>query len=604
MYPHIVPEFPEGREYWMVMWVYLVTLEENEYRFTVDLAEIKDVDVVRGLKPYNATNYTGQHRTVQVGHAFLPLMEIGSIWHQKRLVFSPATGRHPDTTMAVSIADSQQGYNIPLHALSQRIDPISRFPPYRHPNGSLLSSLCYVLDSQDFTIRNGERIDLLILPPAEILRFYYCGSANLLKQVLSNGIPYEQVYLREATRYDPVTQELYIRMRGHLRDSDAHFVGRLAGDQTAHQVTTELGKRIQQNLINHRQSYLEAGLPFTGQTKLHVTGKWIKTLTDPKSWAFMVYTIVSCSAKLPYRHLHYYRENDASKTPDPLQVVQAPEGAIREASPPAEGASISSTAAASSEFATGDLAMLTPAEKKFLQAPPATRIAKEQQLTTTVGSTPHWYVQLPSYTVSDGNAGSVGDVVGPLTTEINDNERKETGTGVTYAQFHLLTEQLRALTIACSYIDYSKAGNSTGGNYSFANYLDFPYPPVSTSPLISRWLPFHSPREKDVTDKRRRRVVVLQLVYGATTFYLIECEARKTENFSRLLLKPNTPSYNLEVLLTELLTQLAAHKGIWKRAWKHEKLAELDVAKQAIHHGAHDTPAQLAARVVGYLKEM
>ena len=579
----------------MVTWVHQVTLDLDNFLLTVELTAI---DITAFLnKPYRSDGFTRRRRTIHVGTGFLYLLEIGSIWHNRLLFYSPSSSSKKSSLLTVTIPNPQKTISTTLQKLALAIDNLTSFHPFSSINEELLyASNCRVLKSDAFTVRDGERIHFLVIPPSEILRFYHCGSESLVKQLLSGGISHDQIYLREATRYDPETDELLIRMRGHLKDADALFVGRLAGDRFAHAEATELGKRIQQNLINHQVSHLDMGFPFAGPTKLTVAGKWLKTDINGSKWAFLVYSIINCTAKLPFKKLNFYRENDNGKTENPLEEKPAPAGGIRQPATPPVTADISSIASPSPGLAKGELPLLVTAEQRFLQAPPVERIQKEQQLVAITGRLPRWYARVNSYTVSDAEPLTGENSVAPVSTGVLP-EVRETGTGVDFSQFQLITEELRAQGVTCLYVDYI---NDWGTSI---HYIDFPYPaqPTLFSPAIKRWLLLQTKKTTSNADvKRKRKVIILQLTYGGTSFYLLECEARHSENFSRLLVKPNMPAYQEELLLSRLLHQLAAAQGRWSKA----DLSTLDIAKQAIHHGTEDTPVTVALRLLGHLKRL
>ena len=598
-FPHFNTDFPLDGEYWMVTWVYLVTLKENDYYFTIDLVALKDGQVLKEAKPYRPGNYTGRHLTISTGYHFLPLTEVGSVWYNQRLIFTPSTASQAAVQLTLTIPDPQRALSVPLHTLVKGAPKLPVFHPFGHLNNELLgSSWCQVLKSNDFTIRDGERISLLVIPPAEIIRFYYCGSDSMLKQLLANGIPYDQVYLQEATRYDQDTQELFVRIRGHLQDSDALYVGRLAGDKVAHQAATALGKDIQLNLMHHKVSHLNASFPFADSTKLQVAGKWFKMKPNSTRWAFMVYSIISCSAELPFSKLLFYRENDNEQKEDSVEEKQESNQVTKEPVLPSDGAQIGSTTSPSPGFTKGRVELLVAAEDKFTTAPPVERVRKEQQLVAIKGRRLRWAVELQKYTLSGDGLPPEGEPVGRIGTDVLSDEK---GKGVDFSQFSAITEQLRVAHITCQYVNYT-SHNSSDSSELLDEYTDFKYPaqPLLFSPEVKRWLFLQTRLNRNDSPKQIRRVIVLQLIYSETSFYLIECQNRKSENFSRLLIKPNRLDYNRNLLLNELLRELASAKGRWSKV----DVLALKIRKQAIHHGEHDTPSDVALRVIGYLKKL
>lgn len=608
MFTHLIPDFPKDEQYWMVTWIYLITLKSNNYLLTVDLAAINIAEF--NEQHYRANNFTSKRRTIQVASGFLPVIEIGSIWHHQRLFFSPSASAQADkandkvNTLTVTITSPKKALSITLEKLAQAVDHIASVHPFDSFGKNLLrSSPCRVLKPEAITLQYGKKIGFLIIPPSEILRFYHCGSDSLLTQLLAGGIPYDQVFLREATRFNPLTGELFVRIRGHLNDSDALYAGRLAGDQTAYEEATNFGKHIQRNLINNGVSHLDTGLPFAGPTKLEVVGKWIKTTAGPHKWAFLVYAILSCTARMPFQKLLFYRENDNTQTENPDQEEQVPRGTMRQVEVPASGARVNSTAPPSPGLAQGKLELLIAADQKFLQSPPVERIKKEQQLIARRWRQPRWYVHPDSYTLADSDSIGLGDddEFGSVSTDEVTEPLPSSGAGVEFSQFREITEALRAEQITCLYLDYANH------MATHTAYVDFPFPTYSVTSKTERWLLVQtkvaestgqhlSNRKKKTT----RRVVALQLTYGGRRFYLVECEARKSESFSRCLLTSNTPVYDLALLLGNLFDQLAEKKGRWSKI----KLSGLDIAKQAIHHGKQDTPSSVAQRILGYLRRM
>ena len=207
------------------------------------------------------------------------MVEIKSIWHRQYLFFSPSASAN--ARRAYGKSSPRRMVSTTLQQLTQAVDRIASVHTFVNFDKELLSSSpCRVLKPGMFTLREhygtGKRLAYLVIRPSEIPIFYHCGSGNLLQQMLAGGIPYDRIYLQKASPYDPEKEKLFIRICRYLPNSNALYVGRLAGNRTAQEETMSLGKSIWQNLVNHCVSHLDTEFPIKGPTRLKVAGKWIK----------------------------------------------------------------------------------------------------------------------------------------------------------------------------------------------------------------------------------------------------------------------------------------------------------------------------------------
>lgn len=250
---------------------------------------------------------------------------------------------------------------------------------------------------------------------------------------------------------------------------------------------------------------------------------------------------------------------------------------------PTDGSRIDSTTTPDPQTSRVPVARLVG--DKFIHRPEVERVKKEQQQVQTLGGRPKWLGQVEGYSTSDNPTEQGDTAYGTLETQ------QETP-AVDYTALESIVGQLHQTGITCTYLHRSSNWSENTAVSDFA----FPvYDPTSTS--IGRWRLVPTTDNNSTGRKRVRRIAIVRMVRGGTGYYLVECEARPSERFSRVLLhQPGTLSMS-PTLLDAILRMLALNRGVWS----HCNLTTLGLIKQPFHHLADDTPTAVAKRLMRYI---
>lgn len=141
----------------------------------------------------------------------------------------------------------------------------------------------------------------VIIPCAELLRFYFGSSSNLLKQIVRSH--FNPFALWQDFDFDKDTGHLKITLAEGISGASAADIGRIIIDKTAFNAVSQVSKTLTSSIANREKAYIKMPFPFIGKSKLQVLGQWLHTvgLKD----RFVVSQVESCSHRLPFLSLRY-----------------------------------------------------------------------------------------------------------------------------------------------------------------------------------------------------------------------------------------------------------------------------------------------------------
>ena len=221
--------------------------------------------------------------------SWLSILTIGSVWENGRRVSKPGRfvrSLEIDTTQAINKAtnliDKRAKQSITANELLEKND-------FKQLSATLYSIVPITGDKQ---------FKWMVVPHAEIFRFYVAVSGRIAKKVL-RGEADHLIDLSKTTGKDPVT----IFERVALKDIEAKFFGRVQANPAFKEEILQVNKRI--SIINATNSLtgdraplaLEAHFPFSGMTSLSVAGVPMRLANDP---AIYVMEILHCTYPLGF----------------------------------------------------------------------------------------------------------------------------------------------------------------------------------------------------------------------------------------------------------------------------------------------------------------
>lgn len=163
---------------------------------------------------------------------------------------------------------------------------------------------------------NGDPYGILI-PMAELVRFYYAVSTDLADVIFSGDLKHNlhAVLNMEHTWSEPEEQREVIGLRQRFSDQDGWILARILNSPEAWSGATAVHDAMLKSRVNGVAAHIESNFPFAGNTNLSARCKMLPT-ADPNKWRYLVLSLVRCSAAFPFRHLTVYRDNDNNRAKD------------------------------------------------------------------------------------------------------------------------------------------------------------------------------------------------------------------------------------------------------------------------------------------------
>lgn len=236
------------------------------------------------------------------GHAgWLRLFTPGTVWQEGQKTISPRT-----LELAITIDTRSCIYTLP-NQVNPAFAPLATLLPETHLTyGDNLGHLNQTLFALvPISSSNNIRIDWLIIPTAELFRYYVGASSRLLASALTGTTS----KLIEDARFEK--GEIIINDKtGTLTRFEACLYGRSLTSDEARETFYGPHKHLVLNRFPNanapRPLYINSRFPFNGVTTLHLAGKKIRlrnTRTSKDEWAIFVNQIRNCSHPLGFNGL-------------------------------------------------------------------------------------------------------------------------------------------------------------------------------------------------------------------------------------------------------------------------------------------------------------
>ena len=294
-----IKEFPNDGRVWRIDWFGAVRKNDN-------VPTEPTIDVY--LRPVSVTDKTSiadfgwlnkERICCTIGVGQLPVLTIGSLWKNGKLLDYQVIV--PSNLPNVNIAEDsvrlieaghkdQNGYIINKAAFD-----IGGFK-----NG--LSARCLAIES------DGDPYSIII-PVAEVIRFYYAISTNLAKIAFlgSYETNFDQI-IGERCGFDSKTKILIIHLRQWLYDNEGWVLGRILRDKNAQQGFFQIHRSlVKQSVGKYHQPMPETNFPFQGKTD------WAArclSFTSGGKVRTLILELLRCTAPFPFSNLVVIRDND------------------------------------------------------------------------------------------------------------------------------------------------------------------------------------------------------------------------------------------------------------------------------------------------------
>lgn len=541
-----IKEFPNDGRVWRIDWFGAVRKNDN-------VPTEPTIDVY--LRPVSVTDKTSiadfgwlnkERICCTIGVGQLPVLTIGSLWKNGKLLDYqvivpsnlPNVNIAEDSVRLIEAAHKDQtGYIINKAAFD-----IGGFK-----NG--LSARCLAIES------DGDPYSIII-PVAEVIRFYYAISTNLAKIAFlgSYETNFDQI-IGERSGFDSKTKILIIHLRQWLYDNEGWVLGRILRDKNAQQGFFQIHRSlVKQSVGKYHQPMPETNFPFQGKTD------WAArclSFTSGGKVRTLILELLRCTAPFPFSNLVVIRDNDgrqASPETDLPESNKRPylrnqglksgtSKKLHSIEEPVQNMKRMVIDYVKERF--GDLwnKELIKPEKEFcnyrktdlLFLPPS-------ESTTALGT-------------GDGTSGQ--SKTAPISISINVGKE----TGITQK----LRSHSRSEALPATFENMMAAVRYLSENYQDKGVTTKVWPTLYmplTSNRSSQWSYLDTSATTTNLVKTPRRVLIAELKIGNMLFWLVEFEQRESESLTAAMIYGASSMKAEEI--KKILHLLAKSKGIWK----------------------------------------
>ena len=297
---YAIDDFPDDDLLWRIEWIGGVGY--NSSVPTDPLIDICLAQLRGGENPLSARSRSSQiKRTVRIGVGLLPYIAIASVWRRRRPVLTNlASSRHR------LCFDTSSCRIVPLADLANAI-----------PRSSYLFGVSWPTVRRTLVAtveQNGDPYAVMI-PTAEIIRFYYATSTRLA-QALFWG-EYDQTF--NAERSGVFDEGVRVHLRRWLEDQDAWTLARYLSSPVMQREARRLYQSLQlcqlnsPTLMAEPDQALPCGFPFEGPTTVQGIFVRVPGATPDSSPRWLILQLERCSAPFPFGRVVVERDNDSAR---------------------------------------------------------------------------------------------------------------------------------------------------------------------------------------------------------------------------------------------------------------------------------------------------
>ncbi|WP_046157834.1 hypothetical protein [Chromobacterium vaccinii] len=314
-----IKEFPDDGRIWRVDW--FGGVERNPQIPSEPKIQLIISPVVDGAIDYAASNSVNheERSSISIGIGQLPLITIGSLWQNRHCLIESAGKTKVFENLVIS----------PKTALLVKSDALVGGQPLvrkkYHQIGAGLAANCLAIEWQ------GDPYGIII-PTAEVIRFYYATSTDLAKAIFAGDFRHELGSIVNPTQCGYIKQEnrCILKLRKEFADADAWTIGRILNSHEAFNGAVLVhDSMIKQAVQSKSRLYPEAAFPFVGETNLRVRMKAMRS-PDEKRWRFIVFALEHCTGPFPFSAITCDRDNsnlrpeEGHDQPDELKAPAYP----------------------------------------------------------------------------------------------------------------------------------------------------------------------------------------------------------------------------------------------------------------------------------------
>jgi hypothetical protein len=299
---YAIDDFPADDRFWRIEWI-------GGVGYNTSVPSDPLVDICLAQLPAGETNPLSARarssqtkKTVRIGVGLLPYISIPSVWRRQRPVLTNLAANR--RRLCIDTASCR------TVALADLADAI--------PRSNYLFGVSWPVVRRSLLVaieQNGDPYAVMI-PTAEIIRFYYATSTRLA-QALFWG-EYDQTFNAERSG---LVEEGVVRvhLRRWLEDQDAWTLARYLSSPVMQRETSRVYQSLQlrqlnsPTLIAEPDQALPCGFPFEGQTTVQGIFVRLPGATPDSSPRWLILQLERCSAPFPFDRVVVERDNDSAR---------------------------------------------------------------------------------------------------------------------------------------------------------------------------------------------------------------------------------------------------------------------------------------------------
>ncbi len=530
-----IKEFPTDGRYWRVDWFGAIQPNPRVARepaLQVIITPFKTTDIQQ-LTPNQLASASSsivdyqQQRTILVGSGQLPMLCIGSIWYQGKLQ-NQLAGQMVELRGLHISASNTKVVHAGAKVNEQYLLPFSH---YRYGSDGYFSKMLAIE-------HKGDPYGILI-PMAELIRFYFAVSTDLADAIFSGDLKHNLagVINPENTWSEPAEQREIIGLRQRFSDEDGWVLARILSSETAFQAATKVHDVMMRNRLNNKPAQLECGFPFTGYTTLTAHCKSIPV--GEQQWRYLVLSLAHCTGAFPFRQLTIYRDNDGRKAEKDEKAEQEKKPSwVGPRTVPGNADKSFQSEQAPNQQSSAELFSLPSNRFGDIEGKEPDKPTKEQcEYKSTARIKP-------------------AIVTNQLSSAQGENNESKSGIG------RLNSSYQRARALPASFETFIKAIEHLNTFEGFSAKIRQPDELTKFIPLVKpegcwQW------SYLDSSLALKRRILVGEVVCWDVRLIAFEFEQRPLEHFQMgTVLVPNNSD---SIILNKLLINLAHKKGVWTK---------------------------------------
>lgn len=284
---------PQDNKFWRIDWFGDICYPDYAIRRSMPSISLTLSSWYGGDEPENFHTNRTHHTQVYAPVGFLGKLRIGDVWQNGKLAVIPeyVQENFPDV-----IINRKSSFIIKSGLSTQTGDhDVFYLPLQQHPyHAPHTQSYCLKVDHP-----SNKR---LIIPAVELIRFYFGSSGGLLSHLFRFPLMPDRLWV--AASRSAVRKKANITLSQGLSGWSAADIARIAFDPVAWHAAQLVGNSLSVAKINRLPLYPKAHFPFDGKTTLRASGVWLPFGDDPAG-TFLVYRLLSCSHRFPFRGLEY-----------------------------------------------------------------------------------------------------------------------------------------------------------------------------------------------------------------------------------------------------------------------------------------------------------